>query len=139
MASNDRIFAAIAAVCALAVAAALAGWWFWFGALAWLLLALELLLGFGAACRSAIVRATAAVIFLGFTAVLAGMKLLHDPAGGPGTILGFPVGAALLFYGIFPLGFVPLIVVTALFDSHVLPKERVERLLAEHGRDREPR
>jgi hypothetical protein len=65
------------------------------------------------------------------------MYWLHNPAGGPDTILGFPAGAALLIYGIWPLGVAPTILVTAVFESRVLPPDRVARLLAEHGRPKE--
>lgn len=137
MSSTDRLLAAIAGVCTLAVAAALAKLWLWFGIFAWLLLALELLLGFGNARRSLLVRTFALLLFVGYTAALVGMNLLHDPSGGSGVILGFPAGTALLIYGIWPLGVATTILVTVLFDSHILTEERVARLLAEHGPGRE--
>lgn len=138
MSGSDRLVAAIAAVCALAVGLALTGQWLLFGTAIWLLMALELVLGFGRAGRSRLVRASAAALFLAFTGLLAGMDWLHDPSAGPRTFLGFPAGSALLLYGVWPIGLALTILVTAAFDR-AMPKDRVERLLAEHGRRGEER
>lgn len=134
MSWTDRLFAAIAAVCALALASALTENWMALGVLIWLLLSLELWLGFGRLADSALVRGAAAALFLIYTGVFAAMIVLHDPAGDPNLILGFPAGSALLVYGVLPLAILPTLFVTFLFDRLVLPPERVARLVERYGR-----
>ena len=134
MASTEGTILSIAITCAVAVGSAFAGEWMWFGFACWLILALELKLGFGRAASSPLVRTAVAALFCSLSGLLAAMRWVHDPSGGPRTFWGFPAGTALLIYGIWPLAIALTLFVTAVFDRLALPPEHVARLLAQHGR-----
>jgi hypothetical protein len=134
---TDRVVAVIAVCCALAIVLAFLRQWLLFGLSIWLLITMGLALGFGRATRHRSILATLAFILLAYVALLLGMAWLHDPTGAPDLVLGLPIGAALLVYGIWPLSLVPTVLVTVMFDRWVLRVDQVEALVAEFGQSQE--
>jgi len=132
----DRLLATAALLCVVCLVCAFLNLWLLFGATAWLLITVELAFGLGRASRNRIIISGLTLIFLGYTALLLAMYWLHDAAGEPIMILGFPVGAALLVYGIWPLGILPSLLYAIIFDRWILPPDRLERFLDEFGRGR---
>lgn len=135
--ANDRIVAAICLLSLLGAGFSLLNWWFWFGIVNWLLVALGLALGYGRESRRGPILFTLIAILLGFAALFTGMVWAHDPEGDLTLVLGFPAGTAFFIYGIWPLGIVAAILYAVVFDRFVLPKDKLERLLAEFGRQGE--
>lgn len=132
--STDRTVAAIALLCALCVVFSLFNRWILFGVTAWMVITLEFAFGLGRASSHRAAQSFLALVFLSYIVLFLGMHWLHDPSGEPIIVLGYPVGTALLIYGIWPLGMVPSLLYAAIFDRWILPPDRLERFLDEFGR-----
>jgi hypothetical protein len=76
-------------------------------------------------------------IFVLFSALIAAMAVLDDPAGEPLLWFGLPRPTALLVYAVWPLGVLPSLLYALRFRDTVLPGDKLERFLAEHSRHRQ--
>ena len=133
----DRIVLVICLLSLLGVGFSLLNWWFWFGLVNWLLIALGLALGYGREGRRRPILFTLIAVLLGFTVLFIGLVWAHDPEGDLTLVFGFPAGTAFFVYGIWPFGIVAAILYAVVFDRFLLPKGKLERLLGEFGRQGE--
>ena len=124
---RDRIVAAVLAAALAALLRFPVNDWLSFGIAVCALLVLGLALGFGR------VRPSLLLLFGAYVALLAAMARLAD---SPRLILGLPAGTALLVYGIWPMPLVAGLLYGLWFRSSVLPEDRLQKFLAEHGRRR---
>jgi hypothetical protein len=131
---TDRLLAIVALLCAVCLVSAFLNLWLLFGTMAWLLITVCIAFGLGRASGDRVILSTLAFIFLAYTALLFAMLQLHDGTGDPIMVLGMPVGAALVIYGIWPLGILPSLLYAILFDRWIMPSDKLERFLAEFGR-----
>ena len=131
---THRTVLAVALSCVLCILFGFLNRWMCFGLTTSLLVALALALGVGRACGQRPVLVTLALILLAYCGLLCSMAWVHEPAGEPNLVLGFPPGTALLIYGIWPLGMLPSVLYPIAFDRWILPADRLDRFLAEFGR-----
>jgi hypothetical protein len=124
---SDRTVAAIFAVALAALVLFPLHAWLGFGIAACALLVLGLVLGF------ARLHPALLLVFAAYVALLAGMVWLADSSR---LILGLPAATALLVYGIWPMPLLAALLYGLLFRSSVLPDDKLEKFLAEHGRRR---
>jgi len=130
----------ILTICLLGVLALVCSsldWWFWFGTVNWLLIALTLSVGYGRERRRKPILHTVIAVFLGYFALFSALVWMHDPQSDLRLWLGFPTGTAFFIYGIWPFGIVASILHAVVFDRFVLPKDKLRKLLAEFGRREE--
>ena len=131
---NNKLVLAISAVCAVALVLGLLGLWQWFGFALWPLLFLCAALGHGRDAGRGPIRTAlyvmAAVNLLLFAAIL----LTERTEGDAVLVLGTPVSTAFLIYGIWPMGNLIGVLYFAVFERSVLPREKLERFLADFGR-----
>jgi hypothetical protein len=100
-----------------------------FGFAACGLLVLSLALGFGR------LRAGLIGLFAAYAILLSAMVWLED---SPRLVLGVPAATALLIYGIWPAPLAAGLLYGLVFRRDVLPDEKLDQFLAEHGRRRGP-
>ena len=99
------------------------------------LLVLALAVGFGRQGRrkAGPVHPCRHVFFI-YSALLAAIVWTYQSEGEPTLLLGFPVSTALLVYGIWPVGFIPGILYLLIFENSVLPRDKLQKFMAEFGR-----
>ena len=123
---NNSPLAVLAAIVSLiALLAGLAGQAAVLGMAAVVLIAVLCALGLRAAGRPT--RRTYAFLVAFATVFCALLALgfhLHDPNGTLVTIGGFPVGTAMLIYGIAPLGITMGVLYALVFDTEILPEDK---------------
>jgi len=134
---SDRVVGAVFLAALACLIAFFFDFWGLFGLAACGLLVLGLALGYGGARNSLAIRLSLAALFAAYALLLAGLIWVDRAGGGPRLVMGFPLGTALLVYGIWPLPLVAGLLYALLFRSSVLPEEKLQKFLAEHGR-REP-
>ena len=122
---SDRFVGAIFAVVLVSLLLFVFNAWLLFGIAACALLVLGLALGFGS------FRGTLLVLLVGYILLLGGMAWLSET---PRLVLGFPAPTALLVYGVWPLPPIAGLLYALVFRSSVLPEEKLQKFLAEHGR-----
>jgi hypothetical protein len=126
---TSRLVAALFAAALLAVACALLNIWLGFGFASCALLILSLALGFGR------LPAALLALYAAYVVLLAGMAWLgHSPR----LVLGLPAATALLVYGVWPMPLLAGLLYGLWFHRAVLPDDKLEKFLAEHGRRRPP-
>ena len=133
----QRLVLAITCSCALCILLAFLNLWIWFGLTTSLLIALSLALGMGRTCNQPPVLVTLVLILLAYCGLLCGMAWLHEPETDLTLVLGFPPGTALLIYGIWPLGMLPAVLYPIAFNRWILPADRLDRFVAEFGRQKD--
>ncbi len=124
---SDRLTGGILVCAAAALVLARLNLWFGFGLAACALLVLSLALGFGG------LRPALVVVFVLYVVLLSGMAWLGHTSR---LVLGLPAATALLVYGIWPMPLLAALYYALQFRSSILPDEKLERFLAEHGRRR---
>jgi hypothetical protein len=124
---SDRTVAAIFAVALAALALFPLHAWLGFGIAACALLVLGLALGFTR------LHPALLILFAAYVGLLAGMVWFAESSR---LILGLPAATALLVYGIWPMPLLAALLYGLLFRSSVLPDDKLEKFLAEHGRRR---
>lgn len=129
---RDRIVSGLFGCALAALAFVWVDAWLLFGLAAFALLVLGLALGFGA------VRLSLILVFAAYALLFGGMVWLGRP-GEPLRLLGgLPTPTSLLVYGIWPMPLLAALLYALVFRSSVLPEDKLQKFLAEHGR-REPR
>jgi hypothetical protein len=100
-------------------------------------LVLGLALGHGAARRRPAIGLSLALLFAGYVLLLSGM--VFADATALRLVGGLPAGTALLVYGIWPVPLLAGLLYALVFRSAVLPPDKLNKFLAEHGRRDERR
>jgi hypothetical protein len=132
----DGLVIAISLACGIEIVFAMLNLWVWFGMGVWLIITLALSLGFGHASRAGFLRNALLVVFLGFCGLLGMIVLGHDPASET-LILGFPVGTAVLVYGIWPFGMIGAVLYALVYDRWVTPADKLDHFLRQFCRSKE--
>ena len=123
--NNSPLAALAAVICLIALVGGFAGNAALLGMAAVALIVVLCLLGLRSPGRPSRLTVAALLAFgIGFCCVLALQFRLHDPTGPLRTIGGLPAGAALLVYGIAPLGLMLGVLYGLIFDREVLPPDR---------------
>ena len=131
---NSWLAAVAGSVCVVALLAGLGGNALALGICAVVLIALLCTISLRSAGRPS--RRTLAVLAIyatAFSCFLAMAFRLHDPGGPLVTFWGFPVGTAMLVYGITPLGFTLGALYGLVFDSDILPEEKQREFLERYA------
>ncbi len=134
--TTDRLVAAMFAAGLLGLLLLLFNHWALFGLTVCAALLLGLALGYSSGRLTAPIKLTLLALFAADAALLTGMVLSPTSGPLPRLVLGFPAPTALLVYGIWPLPLLAGLLYALVFRSNVLPEDKLERFLAEHGRRR---
>ncbi len=137
--AGNRAALAIGCLSLLGLLCSLLDYWLLFGFVSLALLVSALAVGFGRAGPRKPILYTLVAVFLIYSALLAAIAWTYQGEGEPALFLGFPVSTALLVYGIWPLGFIPGILYLLIFETSVLRRERLEKFMAEFGREEQDR
>ena len=132
----DGLVIAISLICGIEVVLAMLNLWVWFGMGTWLIITLALALGFGHASRAGFLRRALLVVFLGFCGLFWTIVLGHDPASET-LVLGFPIGTAVLVYGIWPFGMIGAVLYALAYDRWVIPAGKLDQFVREFCRPEE--
>lgn len=136
---DDRVIAVIFAAGVAALLLFLLNAWLLFGVVVCGVLVLGLALGYGAGRRRLAISLSLILLFVAYGVLLVGMVRALGSGDSSRLVLGFPAATALLVYGIWPLPLLAGLLYALMFRSSVLPEERLEKFLAEHGRQRPAR
>ena len=137
--AGNRAALAIGFLSLFGLLCSLRDYWLLFGFVSLALLVSALGVGFGRQGRRKAVLYTLVAVFFIYSALLAAIVWTYQSEGEPTLLLGFPVSTALLVYGIWPLGFIPGILYLLIFETSVLRRQRLEKFMAEFGREEQDR
>ena len=136
---SNRAVLAIGSLSLFGLLCSLLDYWLLFGFVSLALLVSALAVGFGHAVPRRPVLYTLVSVFVSYSGLLAAIVWTYQSEGEPTLFLGFPVSTALLVYGIWPLGFIPGILYLLIFETSVMRRERLEKFMAEFGREEQDR
>ena len=131
---RDRLVGALALLAVLALALGMTGAWLPFGVVVWAMLMTAAAVGFANIAQGPRIALALCGIFLllgGFTVWAA---FLHRPDAPLETWGGFPLGTAVLVYGIWPFAALTGLLYVVEFERSVLPEERLRRFQEKFSR-----
>ena len=134
---NDRVILLLFTLGFIALLLALFNFWVPFGLAVFGILVLTLALGFGPRRRAGTIRRFLLFLSLAYVLIFGGLVWVDSTTQGLHLVLGLPAATAFLVYGI---GIVPAVtsfIYGIVFPSSVLPEDKLQKFLADHGSDKQ--
>ena len=131
--ANDRVILLLFTLVFIALLLALFNFWAPFGLAVFGILVLALALGFGPHRRAGTIRRFLLFLSLAYVLIFGGLVWVDSTTEGLHLVLGLPAATAFLVYGIWIVPAVTSFIYGIVFPSSVLPEDKLQEFLADHG------